>query len=441
MSNPILQSAQSSAVVATLRESDTVTPWVYNEKGRIVSPHAMSILNTPKSSGSVGASSSVSFDISKNGLLCGCYLKLSMPSVNVAAGVQGATEQSSAQATDGDATANTTQGDGFTAMGVLGCIDEVTLQTSGRALETLTRHQILARYSDLPLGKRQAIQDAIRMAKQPEDTAAYECVIWLPFYFWRDPLRYSYNTSFCEPLRCDVKFTACNIFYDGNKVSGSEGGFSVHAPTDAVLLTHYRQLDARDEDQLISAQYSDGLLSQAVSIMKREATASIPSASTTPADVTIDLKENHCVSAIYVIVCSTASDLDIGDYTKALNAVDRPLEVKNIKLEASGTVVMDVCGDMIKHYGRWGEHNGEGLGIVTNTNLSFGNVYKIDFTTGEPGHTNTVALRELSGARLTLNFGNSFVNGKAAEVHVMYEATTFLSTASATGRVQLSISS
>ena len=441
MSNPILQSAQSSAVVATLRESDTVTPWVYNEKGRIVSPHAMSILNTPKSSGSVGASSTVSFDISKNGLLCGCYLKLSMPSVNVAAGQQGATEPTSGDAADSDATANTVQGDGFTAMGILGCIDEVTLQTSGRALETLTRHQILARYSDLPLGKREAIQDALRMAKQPEDEAAYECVIWLPFYFWRDPLRYGYNTSFCEPMRCDVKFTACNIFYDGNKVSSSAGGFSVHAPTDAVLLTHYRQLDARDEDQLVSSNFGDGMLSQAVSIMKREATHAITSATTSAADVSIDLKENHCVSAIYVIVCSTASDLVVTDYTKALNAVDRPLEVKNIKLEASGTTVLDVPGDMIKHYGRWGEHNGEGLGIVTNTNLAFGNVYKIDFTTGDPGHTNTVALRELSGARLTLNFGNSFVNGKAAEVHVMYEATTFLSTASATGRVQLSISS
>ena len=437
MSNPILQSAQSSAVVATLRESDTVTPWVYNEKGRIVSPHAMSILNTPKSSGSVGASSTVSFDISKNGLLCGCYLKLSMPAQALEGGhTQGATEPSSSQAEDADAAANATSGDGFAALGILGCIDEVTLQTSGRALETLTRHQILARYSDLPLGKRQAIQDALRMAKQPEDEEAYECVIWLPFYFWRDPLRYGYNTSFCEPMRCDVKFTACNIFYDG-----SADAFAAHVPTDAVLLTHYRQLDARDEDQLVSSNFGDGLLSQAVSIMKREATKAIDSVTTSPADVTIDLKENHCVSAIYVIVCSTASDLAKTTYTEVLNNQDRPLEVKNIKLEASGTTVFNVPGDMLKYYGRWGEHNGEGSGIVTNTSLAFGNIYKIDFTTGEPGHTNTVALRELSGARLTLNFGNSGINGKAAEVHVMYEATTFLSTASATGRVQLSISS
>ena len=155
MSNPILQSAQSSAVVATLRESDTVNPFVYNEKGRIVSPHSMSLLKITKSSGSVGVSKTCSYDISKNGLLTGLYLEMTMPSQAVASGE---TENNNLTETAAGATAGIhTNAVGFSVMGILGCIDNIVLQTSGRQLERLSRFQMLARYSALPASKKVSI--------------------------------------------------------------------------------------------------------------------------------------------------------------------------------------------------------------------------------------------------------------------------------------------
>jgi len=437
MSNPILQSAQSSAVVATLRESDTVNPFVYNEKGRIVSPHSMSLLKITKSSGSVGASKTCSFDISKNGLLTGLYLEMTMPSVNVE---NTDTLDNNLQETAAGATAPaSTKTDGFFTMGILGCIDNIVLQTSGRQLERLSRFQMLARYSSLPASKKLAVQQSLRFAQIPDDNVAYKVIMWLPFYFFREMEKYHYNTSFNEPLRLDITLSGCKILQTAD-LSGGATELTAHAPTEVECIAQYRQLDARDEDALINAQYGDGLLSQCVSMMKEEAVHTIAAADVSAGsnNVKIDLKENLCVSKVYVVITAPNPVAD-ATYAQTLNANDVPLEITNIKLTASGVSVVDCHGDLIKYFGKWGEHDSANVSSG-NGERAFEHVYCIDFTTTHKGHTNTIAFRELSNPRLELDF-KARTASKAHEVRVMYETTTFLSTSSATGRVQLSISS
>ena len=116
-----------------------------------------------------------------------------------------------------------------------------------------------------------------------------------------------------------------------------------------------------------------------------------------------------------------------------------PIEIENIQLTASGVTVLDCHGDLIKYFGKWGEHDSTSVSHG-NGERAFENVYKIDFGTGGAGHTNTIALRELSTPHLELNV-KARTASTSHEVRVMYETTTFLSTSSATGRVQLSISS
>ncbi len=445
MSNPILQSAQSSAVVATLRESDTVNPFVYNEKGRIVSPHSMSLLKITKSSGSVGASKTCSFDISKNGLLTGLYLEMEMPSVDIATGET--LNNNISEDAQGVVAGVGTNAEGFFTMGILGCIDNIVLQTSGRQLERLSRFQMLARYSSLPASKKVAVQESLRFAQQPDDSGKYKVVMWLPFYFFREMEKYHYNTSFNEPLRLDISLSSCQILQT-NVLSGGSAtlgagvsALSAHAPLEVECIAQYRQLDARDEDALINAQYGDGLLSQCVSMMKEEAVHTVspnPSSTTNTTNVKIDLKENLCVSKMYIVITSP-NPVANATYATTLKTNDCPLEITAIKLTASGVSVVDCHGDLIKYFGKWGEHDSSNVSSG-NGERAFEHVYCIDFTTTHKGHTNTVAFRELSNPRLELDF-NARTATTAHEVRIMYETTTFLSTSSATGRVQLSISS
>ena len=78
MSNPILTSNQSSAIVATINESGGLRmPHVYSEENSLVPPHAMQILPV-QSQGTVAASRSVTFEVPKVGFLQGCWLNLTM---------------------------------------------------------------------------------------------------------------------------------------------------------------------------------------------------------------------------------------------------------------------------------------------------------------------------------------------------------------------------
>ena len=214
---------------------------------------------------------------------------------------------------------------------------------------------------------------------------------------------------------------------------------TVHAPEDIECIAQYRQLDARDEDALVNAQYGDGLLSQCVSMMKEEAIHTFKSAATGLTAVKLDLKENLCVSKIYIIV-SHPNPKDTATYVETLQQRDVANEIDNIKLSASGVSVVDCHGDLIKYFGKWNEHDSANVSHG-NGERAFENVYCIDFTTTHKGHTNTVAFRELSTPRLELQVACRTANKAGYELRVMYETTTFLSTSSATGRVQLSISS
>ncbi len=457
MSNPILQSNQSSAVVATINESETMSPWVYNETNRLVTPHAMQILSISNSSGTVAASKTFSYDIAKNGLVQGLWLNMTLPKVAVP-GTEtqptGALEQA-----DGGLNLVSTNVGGFTALGLLGLIQEVRLTTSGRIVEALDKYQILARIADLPYGQRQSVQEAYRMGGDPErgaNTDTYKACLWLPFFFSLDPSRYHINSNFQEPFRVEVSLSDCKIGYG---LAGESTGtvLEVHPPSDCELLCHYRQLDEKALNDVVSKNYADGLLSQIVHISKTEAVASV-SAGTL--ETTVELKENEAIQSLYVIVeCptvpqfkKTSDNTKESRYSTAIRT-GAPLEVDEFELRFNNTTVMKVPGEFVRYFGRWGMHGQCGDGASTGQSASMmRHVYKIDFSLdyAKGAFSNCVALREISNPKLTVKFRDvhagtpktGFTAESAAHnIHVIYDTCTFLSTSSATGRVQLSISS
>jgi hypothetical protein len=401
----------------------------------------MNLLNVPVSSGSVGASKTFSFDIPKQGLAQGYFLNLKMPGFAHAASTETLDENLTEIGNTGAIAPSAANTGGFFASGILQCVREIRLETSGRVLEQMSRWQMLARFSDLPAGKKQAVQEALRMSRDPSSTD-YQCVMWLPFFGFREPERYAYNTSFCEPLRVIVSLDTCACLY---KIDGGTKTIETHAPTDAELIVHYRQLAAEDEDKLISANYSDGLLSRILSLSREEAVHTVPAkGSGTTTSTTIQLKENDCISAIYVMVECPVPAGSVGTYGAELQGREVPLEITQIALKMSGQDILNCPGSMLQYYGRWGEDNGENVG-TGNAERTWRYVYKIDFSLGYKangggGGGNTVATREISSPRLVITFLHAATT-VSHNVHVCYESTTFESTSSATGRVQLSISS
>ncbi len=456
MSNPILQSNQSSAVVATINESETMSPWVYNETNRLVVPHAMQVLSISKSSGTVAASKTFSYDIAKNGLVQGLWLNMTMPTVATPATETEPTGASEAADGSLNLTLSASNAGGFTALGLLGMIQEVRLTTSGRIVESLDKYQILARIADLPYGQRQCVQQAYRMGGDPERNTTYQACLWLPFFFAQDPSRYHINSNFQEPFRVEVSLTNCEIGYNLTASGANATTLTAHAPTDCELLVHYRQLDEKALNDVVNKNYSDGLLSQIVHISKTEAVQSV-AAGTLSAD--IELKENEAIQALYVIVeqptvptrKQTSDSAISSTYNNAIKT-GAPLEVSNFELRFNNTTVMNVPGEFVRYFGRWGMHGQCGDGADTQQSSSLmRHVYKIDFSLdyAKGAFSNCVALREISNPKLSITFkqasqgqATGFTAEAAAHnVHVIYDTCTFLSTSSATGRVQLSISS
>jgi hypothetical protein len=447
MSNPILSSNQSSAVVATINESTTKNPWVYNETDRLVSPHAMQILNVTKSSGTVAPKKTFAFDLPKNGIVQGIWLNFELPGLQAA----NLTETHSAGEPEDQSgvlmpSANNKRG--FSALGLLSLISEIKLTTSGRIIESLDKWQILSRIADMPLGVRSSMQEAFRMAGDPA-TSTYRACLFIPFYLCKSAERYSIASNFEEPHRVEVTLSDCQIFSHGDDTAPSV--FQIVTPTECDMLVHYRQLDEMQMNEVIQKNYGDGLLSRVVHISKTEALTSGKSLNSTNSLTTlpstsafeITLKENEAIRAMYVVVeCPVLPDEDKVTYAEHLKE-GAPLEIVNFALKFNNTTVLDVPGEFVRHYGRWGNHglNGDGAdGALSLSQMRY--VYKLDFGLDyqHAPLSNVVALREISNPTLTIRYKPA-AKDTLHQVHICYETATFLSCSSSTGRVQLSISS
>ncbi len=427
--NPILASAESSAVIATLKESKTVNSWIYNESERLTVPHSLQLLNVPVSSGTVAANRSFTLEIPKNGQLQQMWLKFTMPAFDVAA-----LDDNVVDETGNPATSNT---EGFKRTGLLDMIDEIRLESSGRVHEQLSKYQILQRLSDLPMAQRTAAQDSYRMGKQPNDDEAYTACLLLPFFWHKDGARYGIDSDFQEAMRVVVKLNACTTVYDVSATS-----FVAHVPTACEAICEYRQWDDATKQQVISANYGGGMLSRVVRLSAEEATHTDTPPSTADREITIDLKESDVITGFYI--CVECPDTNV--FSSYANAIlnGSPLELTNVELKFAGQTVLNVPGNFLQYYGRdYGRpdpHGGD-CGIVDrddNSHMKF--VYKISFDAMGTALGNAVALREISRAQLKLSYKPA-VASREHNVHIGYEKISFLTVAASTGRTNLSISS
>ncbi len=450
MSDPILQSNQSSAVVATVNASTVKNPWVYDEKDRLTVPHSMQLLPIPRQSGSFRPHSECEFAVAKNGVAQGFWLRVNIDYPH------------------------TDSIHSWTEFRFLDLIDQITLSTSGRVVETLDKFQIMARYHQLPVSRKVVMDYYAPIDRQ---TSNKEYNIWIPFYMFRDPMRYGILTNFEEPHQVTVKWSdlICSRMAHYNADIDAEVTDPLTV-TDAHLLVHYRLLDEPQLNHIVSKNYGDGMLSRLVGIAKRETVERVPGgdgievlyddlpansgvldALDSVADdfkraktVSIDLKESEAIRALYVMVVTNESD-------PTWDNARSTCSIKHVKLTFNNTDVIDVSGEFLAQYGSdWDMMRGEDFSSARGMTH---NILRIDLGHGSDATmTNVVAMREISKPTLTVTFEQQYpkkvyplldTNGIPVgwevvpyehQVHVLYETATFLSCSANTGRVQLSAS-
>jgi hypothetical protein len=146
MSNVILNSNQNSALVSTIRESDSAIKQfaVYSED-QIAPPHSLQILQIePVNTLDDYKSRTISWDLPKQGYLCRVTLEFLYT-------------YTAASATN----------DHMTKLGLLNCIDSIELLSSGRRIQEFSREVILAKMSDNPSHIGKAYEEGIGMIKLP----------------------------------------------------------------------------------------------------------------------------------------------------------------------------------------------------------------------------------------------------------------------------------
>ena len=416
--NPILASNESSAVVATIRESKTQNPWVYTEGSRLTTPHSVQMLGVPVSSGSVRQNTSFTFNLPKNGILGNTWLCFTMP--------DDAPDQSL-----------------LSPKGLLDLINEIRIETSGRVIERLSRSQLLHRIAGLSYSEKQAAYKAYKMgtAAAPQGngySGGYTTCLFLPWYFSKEFGRYSIDTDFQEATRIVVQLGDCKILNSG----GAATAYSDHIPTDCELMCEYRNVTDEVRSQILQQNYSSGMLSRVIQRSTEEAPLTDTPATTTDKTVTYELKETDTITNMTVSV--TMDGLPATPTAEDIKKVGSPCEIKHVKLVFSGQTVFDVSGEFLKHYGRSYGRAGIGDGTsgdaTENAHADLGRCYQLSFDANQLGLSNAVSLREISAPRLIVTYRPAVANALHT-CNISYNSVSFLTTSSATGRTNLSISS
>ena len=443
MSNVILNSNQNSALVSTVRESDSaIKQFAIYSEDQIAPPHSLQILQIePVNTLDDYKSRTISWDLPKQGYLCRVTLEFLY---NYTA---------TAQATDH-----------MTPLGLLNCIDSIELLSSGRRIQEFSREVILAKMSDNPSHIGKAYEEGIGMIKSPSGTAGaaqIRCLLPLDMTF-SSSLRHSINCDFVEPLRIRVRFTDGDIgrTWDAGAYHYNTkfAGVSI---SEAKLICEYRQLAASDADAVVQANFGSGQMTSLVSTFAKAvpviASNVLGDGTAEESPIYIDLTENAAVENLYVMAHVPLADViaavAVGPHVNHLNVLhecDRPFPLERIVLEASGQVLIDVPARYLQHFGK----RQDGVQRYAGTSLQddvAAYVYKIELGFDNRFCSNIVSFRELSNPRLTIypakpmgndkhNRRSILINGIKPTVNVVYENKQLQTVSSANGRINLSIS-
>lgn len=392
MSSIINNSNSNSALINTINASQSrMNPNVYSTK--TIYPSAATVYtDTKKSSGTIGASQSITFDLMKYGIaqqILLCYTK---------EGAAGATK----------------------AFDFMDVIDRIELLSASKVIDTLTNRDILAQLSDLQLSQYYPLSKTLVDAR----TAANSHLFCLPlvFGFFKD-INTNINLQFNEPMSIRLRFGA----HPSNVSAG------VSALTNCYLKMRYKAYNEADFSEILTQNYSEPELNVMTTGFYDEnvAVATIVNGTKTNGEngTPVELRNTDCVNDFFVIV-------------REQNTTDAsaPLRISRVTMTASGQSIFDLSGEEL-YYSKLCE-NGFSLGGAQD---STSNVAKIQVGLwehlGSGSQSNTVSLRELNNPEIRVYFelaANVAVDTKY-DVVVCERTLKIVSTVSSSGRTQTSL--
>jgi hypothetical protein len=487
MSQIILNSAENSALIQTLQQSDSkVIPSIYSTK-EVYAPSATTWFNqSPSSGGQPSAGSSLTYDLNKYGIAE--QMLFTFRVVATSPNVPAANDRICAPA-------------GY----VYELIDRVDFLSSSRVISTLYSEDLRAQHVNLsPAALAPLVQTALGArfgpgVAAPPGTSQLTADYCLPivFGFMKD-INTQPNLSFMESCQVRITFKQPQSFYfadnTGKQISSDAANPQLNvspitatglsftpgsgiAGTLPVLQVRYKQYGEADTAQLLAENYNAEQLNMLTTRCFRENPVSFQVtnvanvADATPTVVNIDLRNVDVVKAYYVFVTRDRSGQAATEDFRTVAGVrtaNQCFDIQSIKLTASGQEICTI-GSTQNLYSRLTEnghaYNAVAAGATRGAldgnsiqGLNLHNVFKIQTglweNDGGGPWSNGWSMREMTNMRIevtmppvvtqadSLDYENRgrFANAAnaAAEtrytLHVVEDCSTILSTASNTGR-------
>jgi len=487
MSQIILNSAENSALIQTLQQSDSkVIPSIYSTK-EVYAPSATTWFNqSPSSGGQPSAGSSLTYDLNKYGIaeqmLFTFRVAATSPTVPAA-------------------------GDRICAPAgyIYDLIDRVDFLSSSRVISTLYAEDLRAQHVNLsPAALAPVVQTAIGArfgeGQNPVavDTLTTDYCIPIVFGFMKD-INTQPNLSFMESCQVRITFKQPQSFYFAN-TAGAQISSIVATPnvdvkpitvtglsftpgsglagTLPILQVRYKQYGEADTAQLLAENYNAEQLNMLTTRCFREnplsfsvAGVAAPLATNAKEIVqSIDLRNVDVVKAYYIFVTRDQTGQGATEHfvtTAGERTVNQCFDISRIKLTASGQEICTI-GKEQNLYARLTENghafNAVAAGASTSAvngnsieGLHLHNVYKIQTglweNEGGGAWSNGWSMREMTNMRIEVTmppvvtqtdagkyqhrgrFNNNAVGVSCNyTLHVVEDCSTILSTASNTGR-------
>lgn len=477
MAQIILNSAENSALLQTLQQSDSkVIPSIYSTK-EIYAPSATSWFNqSPSQSQAVVAGSTLTYDLNKYGILEQMLFTFS------------ATVGMTPSAADFRAC--------FPSGYIYQLIERIDFLSSSRVISTIFSEDLRAQHSNLSTANLAPIvQSAIGRQSSGQtgnqaDTFVAQYCIPIVWGFLKD-INTCPNLSFMES--CQVRFTFRNplAVNEINLTTGAQnsapanttvailgGGTSPAGASPSgtfpTLMVRYKQYGEADTAQLLAENYNSEQLNMLSSRCYRENPVGFGVASNASTavklQVNVDLKNVDVVKGFYVYVTKTFDGISNGTGAGDnvfLRSANMCYEIESVRMTASGQEICNINTTQ-NSYMKLTENgyavNGvaEGTSMVASmtgkdiTNLQLYNIYKIQTglfeNDGGGAWSNGWSLREMTNCRIEItlpvflsnatalthaNKGRIFLPNAGTtqySVFVVEDCSTILSTASNTGR-------
>ena len=414
MTSIINSSNANSALINTINASESKhNPNIYSTK-KIYPAAATTYVTTSKASGSIGANQTMVFDLMKYGIAQQLLLVYSKTS---AAGTPT-----------------------IPAYDFMNVIDRVELLSSSKVIDTLTRFDLLAQFSDLDESQFNIVNNSA--VKSRDAAKTHKFVVPLVFGFFKD-INTNLNLQFNEPMSIRVRWGA-------NLKQASTNDVDI-AETDVYLKLRYKAYNESDFSEILTENYNEPELNQmstgfydenasigTITVAANSATGNYGYDITKPA-VKVELKNTDCVNNFFVIVRQNQSYENLTDSYQ-------PRKILRLRFTASGQEIFDLSGEEL-YYAKLCVN---GFSIQTSGASDIVNVSKIQTGlweySGGGTQSNTLSLRELNNPIIEVWFEDNFqldaqnIQTRTYDVVVVEEAVKIYSTTSATGRVQTSLS-